>query len=87
MEYNTSTPSFEKEKSKLIDLFENGDFENARNLADKLKSSGCPQPIIYRTLYDSFHKLSRFSVEGARIAAYAFQEYDLQCWLPKDERQ
>jgi len=87
MEYNTPTSSFEKEKSTLIDLFENGDFEGARNLADKLKNSGCPRPIICKTLYNSFHRLSRISVEGAKIAAYAFQEYDFQCWLPEDERQ
>lgn len=87
MEHITSTPSFETERSALIKLFEDGDFEQAKDLADKLNKQGCERPIICRTLYESFNNFVRFDPENAKLAAYAFKDYDFQCWLPPEYRQ
>ena len=79
---NTYSTQFETESSALVKLFEDGNFEEARNTADELVERGHLKPLICYELYTSFTRLTLTNIEKAREAARVFEKYNFQYWLP-----
>ena len=83
----TDSKKFEKEKSTLVDLFYNKQFEKAKIVADGLLQANYLRPLICNDLYISFAILMRNDMEAAKEAANVFKAYDFKYWLPENQRQ
>ena len=84
---NTNSTRFETETSKLISLFENGKFEEAKNSANQMINGGHKKTLICHSLYEPFATLKKTDMGKAKKAAYIFEAYQFSCWLPQNQRQ